>query len=248
MASAPFLPGGMSTPSPLPLRICGCVPLRVDLNFVVVGRLVGADLRDDLHRLAGRLHAVHAGRADADALLPAALPQAVKLRAVQQLAEDERDLLLDDAGAVVLHADLEAVVAGRFDVDPDLGQDAGLLAGVERIVDGFLDRGEQRLPRIVEAQQVAVLGEELADRDVALLGGHRLGRGPAARRGGYIAVLLGVSRLRHPRHRPRHRLPSALAASPFLLGSAAPPVLRDVRRAAFPLDSGETFFRLSFCA
>ena len=39
---------------------------------------------------------------------------------------------------------------------------------------------------IVEAQQVAVLGEELADRDVALPGGHRLGRGPAP---GLLAVV-----------------------------------------------------------
>ena len=55
-----------------------------------------------------------------------------------------------------------------FDVDPDLGQDAGLFAGVERVVDRLLDRGQQGLAGIVEAQQVAVLGEELADRDIAL--------------------------------------------------------------------------------
>ena len=73
-------------------------------------------MRDDLHRLAGREHAVHAGGADADALLAAAHPQAVELRAVEQLAEDQRNLLLDDARAVVLHADLEAIGAGRFDV------------------------------------------------------------------------------------------------------------------------------------
>src|SRR6185436_9535747 len=41
-------------------------------------------------------------------------------------------------------------------------------------------RREQRLARIVEAEKVAVLGEELADRDVALLRGHRLGRDFAA--------------------------------------------------------------------
>ena len=81
---------------------------------------------------------------------------------------------------------MKRFVAGRFDVDPDLGQDAGFFAGVERVVDRFLDGGQQRLARIVEAQQMAVLGEELADRNVALRGGHRLGRGPAAR------LLLGV--------------------------------------------------------
>src|SRR6185295_15433683 len=47
----------------------------------------------------------------------------------------------------------------------------------ERVVDRFLDRGQQRLPRVVEAEQVAVLGKKLADRDVALAGGHRVGGG-----------------------------------------------------------------------
>ena len=102
----------------------------------------------------------------------------MKLRAVEQLAEDQRDLLLDDARAVVLHADLEAVRAGRFDVDPDFGQDAGLFAGVERVVDGLLDGVSRALRGLSKPEQVAVLGEELADRNIALAGGHRLGRGP----------------------------------------------------------------------
>ena len=85
--------------------------------------------------------------------------------------------------AVVLHADLEAVLAGALDMDPDLRQDAGLFAGVQRVVDGLLDGGQQGLARVVEAQQVAVLGEELADRDVALAGGHRLGGRPATAAG-----------------------------------------------------------------
>ena len=58
--------------------------------------------------------------------------------------------------------------ASSLDLDLDVGQDAGLLAGVERVVDGLLDRGQQRLRRVVEAEQVAVLGEELGDRDLAL--------------------------------------------------------------------------------
>ena len=165
------------------------VPLRVDLDFVIMGRIAPRDLRDDLDRLAGGQQAVHARRADADALLAAAHPHAVELRAVEQLAEDQRDLFLDDAGAVVLHADLEAVLAGAFDVDPDFGQDAGLFAGVQGVVDRLLDGGQQGLPRVVEAQQVAVLGEELADGNIALAGGHRLGGGsPAGFRGGDAAL------------------------------------------------------------
>ena len=104
----------------------------------------------------------------------------MKFRAVQQLAENLGNLRFDNARPVVLHADLVAVGAGGFDVDPNLGQDAGFLAGVERVVDRFLDGGEQGLARIVETEQVPVLGKKFADRNVALAGGHRLGRGPAA--------------------------------------------------------------------
>ena len=108
---------------------------------------------------------------------------------------------------------LKRSVAGRFDVDPDLRQDAGLFAGVERVVDRFLDRGEQRLARVVEAQQVAVLGEELADRDVALLGGHRLGggaaRGAAVPLGACASPLVDGVVVRRPRPRRRRlRRPS----------------------------------------
>ncbi len=101
------------------------------------------------NRLAGGEHAVHARRADADALLAAAHPQAVELRAVQQLAEDQRDLLLDDAGAVVLDADLKPIDARRFDVDPDFRHDARFFAGIERVVDRFLD-GRQQCAGVIE--------------------------------------------------------------------------------------------------
>ena len=90
--------------------------------------------------------------------------QPVELRAVEQLPEDLRDLLLHDAGTVVLddHAEAVLFVLDRLDLDVDVGQDAGLLAGVERVVDGLLHGREQRLARVVEAEQVAVLREELA--------------------------------------------------------------------------------------
>ena len=77
----------------------------------------------------------------------------MELRAVEQLAEDQRDLFFEDARPVVLHADLEAVRAGALDVDPDFGQDAGLFAGVQGVVDGLLDGGQQGLAGVVEAQQ-----------------------------------------------------------------------------------------------
>ena len=57
---------------------------------------------------------------------------------------------------------------------------AEIETGLERIIDAFLDGREQRLRRVVEAEQMAVLREELADGYVPLLGGHRLGRRAAA--------------------------------------------------------------------
>ena len=54
------------------------------------------------------------GRGDTDALLPAAHAQPVELRAVEQLGEDRRNLLADDAGPVVDDGDPEARgLAGR---------------------------------------------------------------------------------------------------------------------------------------
>ena len=98
----------------------------------------------------------------------------------KQLAENQRDLLFEDARPVVLHADPEAVLRGRLDVDPHFREDARLFAGVQGVVDRLLDGGQQGLPRIVETEKMAVLGKELADRDVPLAGGHRLGGRAAA--------------------------------------------------------------------
>ena len=106
----------------------------------------------------------------------------MELRAVEELGEDRRNLLTDDAGTVIGDRDTEAgclagrrrrPVAGRdLHFDDDVGQDARLLGRVERVVDGFFHAGEERLARIVEAEQVAVLGEELGDRDLPLAGTH----------------------------------------------------------------------------
>src|SRR5207248_3497607 len=61
-----------------------------------------------------------------------------------------------------------------------VGHDAGFLARIQRVVDRLLDAGQQRLARVVEAEQMAVLGEELADRDVLLPGCHGFGSFPPA--------------------------------------------------------------------
>src|SRR5262249_31120226 len=109
----------------------------------------------------------------------------------------------------------EARLVELPDLDADVRQDARLLARVERVVDTFLHRREDRLRRIVEAEQVAVLGEELRDGDVALLlreldGGRalalsralaraarRLRRGRPALRSRLLRRVARVSRARH---------------------------------------------------
>ena len=161
---------------------------RVDLDVEVVGRPPLRDARGDPDRLAGGELAVHRGGADPDPLLSATLLEPVELGAVQELPEDLGDLGLHDPRPVVLHHDDEAPLALRrlplplhvqrevADLDRDLGEDPGLLAGVERVVDRLLDGREEGLGGVVEAEQVPVLGEELGDGDLALLRRHLLGR------------------------------------------------------------------------
>jgi hypothetical protein len=159
------------------------VLLGVDGHLEVVGRGPGPGARGDLHRLACRELRVHAGGGNADALLATAHAQPVELGAVEQFGEDRRDLVAHDAGAVVDDGDAEArglagrgrrrAVAGHdLHLDHDVGQDPRLLGGVEGIVDRFFDAGEEGLARIVEAEEVAILGEELRDGDFPLPGPH----------------------------------------------------------------------------
>ena len=161
-------------------RVSICTSIRCAfLLFLILDRI--------LVDAAGRELAVHAGRADADALLAARHAQAVELRAVEQLGEDLRNLRPHDAGAVVRHADAEAVVGDLLDVHADLRQDARLLARVERVVHRLLHAGQQRLARAVEAQQVPVLQEEFGDGDFALFLRHALRRF----HGRFVLVVLG---------------------------------------------------------
>ena len=151
------------------------VLLGIDGDAEQVGRLALARARDDLHRAAGGELPVHARGGDADALLSALLLEPVEFRAVEQLAEDLGDLLLDDAGAVVLHATRK-----RFSDRPPRSRSrdrAGCpLPRRHRASCPPLRGPRSAAPsvRIVEAQQVAVLGEELGDRDLALAGSHGL--------------------------------------------------------------------------
>ncbi|MCZ7660324.1 MAG: hypothetical protein M5U07_21935 [Xanthobacteraceae bacterium] len=171
-------PGAVRTvPGQAPLLVdVRAVPGRVDRHEELGGELVARDATDDVQGLADGELPVHAGGRDPHALLAAGLAELVEFRAVEQLAEDPRDLALDDSGPVVLDDDARSPVAVAH-LDPDLGQDACLLAGVEGIVHGLLDGREQRLGGRVEAEQVAVLEKELGDRDLALPARHLDGGG-----------------------------------------------------------------------
>src|SRR5262249_33072977 len=107
------------------------IPPCVDLDFEVVRRLFGRSHRNDLHRFARSQHPVHARSTDTDSLLSSTHPQSMKFRTIEQSSEDERDLLLANARPVVLDADFVAIRTGSFDMDPDFGNDARLLASVE---------------------------------------------------------------------------------------------------------------------
>jgi hypothetical protein len=179
----------------LALEDPGLVLLGVDLDLEVVGGGPRAGARGDLHRLAGGELGVHARRRNSDSLLPTAHPQPVELGSVEELGEDRRNLLADDAGTVVGDDDAEAGGLARrwrwrpvgrrhLQRDVDVGQDPRFLSRVERVVDGFLDAGKERFSRIVEAEQVAVLGEELGHRDVPLAGAHLGGGDGGLRLGG----------------------------------------------------------------
>jgi hypothetical protein len=107
----------------------------------------------------------------------------MELGPIQELREDRGNLLADNAGAVVGDGNPEAAGLARrgrsvpvggdgLHFDDHLREDPGFLAGVQGVIDGFLDTGEQRLSRIVEPQEMPVLGEELGNGDVPLASPH----------------------------------------------------------------------------
>src|SRR6266436_1845058 len=135
--------------------------LGIDLDFEVVSGSPRAGARGDLYRFTGRQLRIHAGRRYADALLSAAHAQPMEFGPVEELGEYARDLLADDAGAIVDHRYPEAIrlargrrslpVRSHVQLDNDFRQNPRFLAGVKRIIHGLFDAGEQRFSRIVEA-------------------------------------------------------------------------------------------------
>src|SRR5262249_58650056 len=105
-----------------------------------------------------------------------------ELGAEEELREVGGDPRPAEAGAVVGARVEEAAglargrrrtaVGGDLELDDDVRENPGLLAGIEGVVDGFLHAGQESLARIVEAEQMPVLGKELGDGDLALARSH----------------------------------------------------------------------------
>src|SRR5262245_65190268 len=87
--------------------------LGIDLDLEVVSGRPRAGARDNLHRFASCQLRIHAGRRYTDSLLPAAHAQPMKFGPVEKLSEYRRDLLADDAGAVIDHRYPEPVCLAR---------------------------------------------------------------------------------------------------------------------------------------
>ena len=118
---------------------------------------------------------IHPRRCDPHSLLAARLTELVEFRAVEKLAEYASKLLFHDSGSVVFHRHAEHVVSFARHLDPDIGKNAGLLAGIQRVIDRLFDGGQRRFRRRIKTEKVAVLQEELGHRDVALVSRHLVG-------------------------------------------------------------------------
>ena len=92
----------------------------------------------------------------------------MKFRSVEEFAENEWNLFFDDAGSVVLDGNFVFIFSDGFDLHPDFGEDTCFFAGIEGVIDGFFDGGEQGFSRVIEAEHVPVFGEEFADGDFFL--------------------------------------------------------------------------------
>ena len=137
----------------------------------MVSRLTRLRLGEDRHWSSSGDQSIHACGTNADSLLTTAHLQAVELRSIKESTEDVLDLLANNARSVVDHRHAVARTLGScrprwlkiLDDHRYLRQDLCFFAGIKRVVHRLLDGGEHRLARVVEPQQMAVLGEEFTD-------------------------------------------------------------------------------------
>jgi hypothetical protein len=159
---------------PVPLHLLpgdhlGLVGLDPDRELEPGGGILRVRPGDDEGRNPRGELGVEDRRRDPDPLLPPALLDLVEPGAVEELPEDEGDLGGDDPRAVVLNGHPEDLVGDPLHLDEDVGEDLGLLAGVEGVVHRLLHRGDDPPRGGIEAEEVLVLLEELGDADGPLL-------------------------------------------------------------------------------
>ncbi len=78
-------------------------------------------------------------RRDSYTLLPSALFQGVKSRAVKELSENSRYLLFHDARAVIFYYNAIVVFVYLVNLNKNIRKYAALFAGIECVIDRFLD-------------------------------------------------------------------------------------------------------------
>ena len=87
------------------------------------------------------------------------------------MAEDFLNALLGNSWPVVFHDEFDDVFFGVefFDGYLDGWQNTCFFTSIERVIDGFLDSGDQRSGKRVEAQEVLVFLKKLRNCDLLLV-------------------------------------------------------------------------------
>ena len=75
-------------------------------------------------------------------MLAPALAQSMKTRAVEQFSKDPRNLLRHNSRPVILHDD-PVIITALFYLHKDVRQYPCILAGIERIIHGLFNAGDQ---------------------------------------------------------------------------------------------------------
>ena len=149
----------------------GLVRLDPDLDLKPLGRFFGTGAGYDHGRKAAGQLGVQHRRRDPDALLAARLADLVEPRPVEKFAKHIRDLSRDDTRPVVLDNDTENIGTGLFYADENIREHLRLFAGVQSVVHGLLDGGDNPPRGGVKTKEMLVLLKKFCDADAALLFG-----------------------------------------------------------------------------
>ena len=124
------------------LEDLGLIFSRVYQQLAVKGWPIRSDLGDDLRGLAASKLRIKYRRGYADALLAPALAQSMKTRAIEQFSKDPGNLFWHNARPVILHDD-PVIITALFYLHKDVRQYPCILTGIERIIHGLFNAGDQ---------------------------------------------------------------------------------------------------------